>query len=73
VIDELASDEMLGSRFNAAEFEAELEQRRPEFEELLTELELSNARAHAALDEALEEIEKTKRYFRQPRAEHVAS
>ncbi|HSV60277.1 MAG TPA: bifunctional [glutamate--ammonia ligase]-adenylyl-L-tyrosine phosphorylase/[glutamate--ammonia-ligase] adenylyltransferase [Variovorax sp.] len=28
VIDELASDEMLGSRFNAADFEAELEQRR---------------------------------------------
>ncbi|SFM32139.1 bifunctional [glutamate--ammonia ligase]-adenylyl-L-tyrosine phosphorylase/[glutamate--ammonia-ligase] adenylyltransferase [Variovorax sp. OV329] len=28
VIDELASDEMLTSRFNAAEFEAELEQRR---------------------------------------------
>ncbi|MGR4868676.1 bifunctional [glutamate--ammonia ligase]-adenylyl-L-tyrosine phosphorylase/[glutamate--ammonia-ligase] adenylyltransferase [Variovorax sp. LARHSF232] len=28
VIDELASDEMLESRFNAAEFEAELEQRR---------------------------------------------
>jgi hypothetical protein len=64
---------LLRERISDSEFEAELEQRRPEFEALLTELELSNARAHTALDEALEEIEKTKRYFRQPRAERVAS
>ena len=40
---------------------------------LLSELENSASRAHAALDAALDEAESTRRYFRNGRAERVAS
>lgn len=46
---------------SGAEFEAELESRRPELEALLDELEAGNARAHLALDVALASAEETRR------------
>jgi uncharacterized membrane-anchored protein YhcB (DUF1043 family) len=63
----------VSSQISDAELEAELEKRRPELEALLDELEASNARAHAALDAALEEVEKTRHHFSRTRADRVAS
>ena len=63
----------VASQISDADLEAELQKRRPEFEALFDELEASNARAHAALDAALDEVEKTRRHFSRTRAERVAS
>ena len=54
-----------------AEFQAELAQRQPEFEALLDQLEASSDRAHAAIDAALEEVERTRRQFRRSGAPRV--
>jgi Ribbon-helix-helix protein, copG family len=64
---------LIRERASDSELAAEIEGRRPEFEVLLSELENSASRAHAALDAALDEAESTRRYFRNGRAERVAS
>lgn len=56
-----------------AEFEAELERRRPDVEALLDALEESSTRAHAALDAALASVEETRRQFARAGSERAAS
>ena len=63
----------VSSQISDAELEAELEQRRPELEALLDELEASNARAHAAMDAALAEVAKTRRHFSRARGDSGAA
>ena len=54
----------VASQISDADLEAELQKRRPEFEALVrASWKTSNARAHAALDAALDEVEKTRRHF----------
>ena len=64
---------LIRERASDTELTAEMEGKRPEFEALLSELENSASRAHAALDAALNEAECTRRYRRKGRAERVAS
>lgn len=56
-----------------AEFQAKLAQRRPEFEALLDQLEASTDRAHAAIDAALAEAERTRQHFARQRAPSVTA
>jgi hypothetical protein len=64
---------LVRERVSDIELAAEIEGRRCEFEALVSELENSTTRAHAAWDAALDEAERTRRHFRKGRAERVAS